>query len=43
MSYIYLTAKGIAKMIREEVPFERSGIPRVFKTTEERVEKKAPW
>ena len=40
MSYIYLTAKGIAKMIREEVPFEKSGIPRVFKTTKERIEQK---
>lgn len=40
MPHIYLTAKGIAKMIREDVPFEESGIPRIFKTTEERMLKK---
>jgi hypothetical protein len=40
MPHIYLTAKGIAKMIREDVSYEESGIPKVFKTTKERVEKK---
>jgi glycine/D-amino acid oxidase-like deaminating enzyme len=39
MPHIFLTAKGIAKMIREGVTFEKSGIPRIFKTTEERTRK----
>ena len=39
MHLIFLTGKGIAKMIREDVPFEQSGIPRIFKTTEERLMK----
>ena len=39
MTLAFLTAKGIAKMIREDVPFEDSGIPRVFKLTEERLRK----
>ncbi|TVY20161.1 Gamma-glutamylputrescine oxidoreductase [Lachnellula arida] len=37
MPLIFLTAKGIARMIREDLPFEESGIPRIFKTTEERL------
>jgi hypothetical protein len=37
MLHIFLTAKGIAKMVREDVDFEGSGIPRIFKTTEERL------
>ncbi|KAH9215672.1 FAD dependent oxidoreductase [Leptodontidium sp. 2 PMI_412] len=41
MAMIFLTAKGIAKMIREDVPFEESGIPSFFKTTEERLMKDA--
>lgn len=40
MSHIYLTAKGIAKMIREGVPFEKSGIPKIFKATKERMGQK---
>ena len=39
MAHIFLTAKGIAKMITEDIPFEKSDIPRIFKTTEERLEK----
>jgi hypothetical protein len=39
MPHIYLTAKGIAKMIREDVPFEKGCIPRIFKTTKERIQK----
>jgi glycine/D-amino acid oxidase-like deaminating enzyme len=37
MPIIFLTAKGIANMIRESTPFEQSGIPRIFKTTEARL------
>jgi hypothetical protein len=37
MPHIFLTAKGIARMIREDMPFEQSGIPRIFKTTVERL------
>ncbi|TVY78531.1 Gamma-glutamylputrescine oxidoreductase [Lachnellula suecica] len=39
MPVIFLAAKGISKMIREDVPFEESGIPRIFKVTEKRLEK----
>lgn len=39
MPLIFLTARGIAKMIREDVPFESTSIPRIFKTTEERLKK----
>jgi hypothetical protein len=39
MPHIFLTAKGIANMIGNGVPFGESGIPRIFKTTEERLKK----
>ncbi|KAE8446154.1 hypothetical protein EG329_012527 [Mollisiaceae sp. DMI_Dod_QoI] len=39
MPLIFLTAKGIAKMIRENVPFEDTGLPRILKATEERLKK----
>ena len=39
MPLIFWTAEGIAKMIREDVPFEQSGIPKNFKITEERLKK----
>lgn len=41
MPLISLIAKGIAKMIRENVPFEESGIPTFFRVTEERLKKDA--
>lgn len=37
MPIIFLAAKGIAKMIKEDVPFEESGLPRIFKCTEARL------
>jgi len=37
MSMIFLTEKGIAKMVREKVKFEKSGIPGIFKSTDERL------
>jgi glycine/D-amino acid oxidase-like deaminating enzyme len=40
MPNIFLATKGIAKMINEKVPFEQCGIPRVYKTTKERLESK---
>ena len=39
MPLIFLTAKGIAKMIREDVPFEEASIRRIFKITEEQLKK----
>jgi hypothetical protein len=38
MSMIFLTAKGIAKMVKDDIPFEESGIPSIFKTSETRLE-----
>lgn len=37
MAMIFLTAEGVARMVRDEVRFEETGLPRVFKTTEERL------
>jgi hypothetical protein len=39
MPLIFWTVEGIAKMIREDVPFEQSGILKNFKITEERLKK----
>jgi glycine/D-amino acid oxidase-like deaminating enzyme len=38
MPQILLSAKGIAKMIREDIPFEQTGIPRLCRTTQERLD-----
>ncbi|KAK7546296.1 FAD dependent oxidoreductase superfamily [Phyllosticta paracitricarpa] len=38
MPLICLTAKGLAKMVRDDAPFEQTGIPRIFKTTQERLD-----
>ena len=37
MLHIFFSAKGVAKMVREGVSFEDSGILRIFKPTEERL------
>lgn len=37
MGLAFLVAKGIAKMLRENAPFEETGIPRVFEATGERL------
>lgn len=37
MPLIFLSSKGLAKMLLDGVPFEQTGIPRLFKTTAERV------
>lgn len=37
MAMIFLTAKGLAEMVREGKTFEETGLPRVFKTTKERL------
>lgn len=39
MPVIWLASEGIAKMIIENVPFEKTGMPRLFKTTKERIER----
>ncbi|KAK2039421.1 FAD dependent oxidoreductase [Colletotrichum somersetense] len=39
MSYILLTARGVAKIVRENVPFSQSGIPRLFETSERRIQR----
>ena len=41
MPVIFLAAKGIAAMLRDEkISFEQTGIPRVFKTTRDRISHK---
>ncbi|KAK1703102.1 FAD dependent oxidoreductase [Colletotrichum lupini] len=37
MSFILLTAKGLAKIVRDDVPFSQSGVPRLFETSERRL------
>ncbi|RDL35018.1 Uncharacterized protein BP5553_06949 [Venustampulla echinocandica] len=37
MPAIFLTAKGIARMLREGIPFAETGIPRIFRTSAERL------
>ncbi|KAK1998099.1 FAD dependent oxidoreductase [Colletotrichum falcatum] len=39
MSFILLTARGVAKMVRENVPFSQSGVPRLFETSERRLQR----
>lgn len=40
MPQILLASKGIAKMIREGCSYEETGVPKAFKTTEERLASK---
>lgn len=39
MPVVFLSALGIARMIRDETKFEDTGVPRLFQTTHERLEK----
>ncbi|EAW15257.1 NAD(P)/FAD-dependent oxidoreductase [Aspergillus clavatus NRRL 1] len=39
MPVIWLAAKGLAKMVVEGAEFEQTGMPRLFKTTRERIER----
>ncbi|KAL5332401.1 FAD dependent oxidoreductase superfamily [Aspergillus crustosus] len=41
MPQIFLSAKGIAKMVLKGVEFEETGVPRLFKTTLERLDSTA--
>ena len=40
MPQILLSAKGVAEMVRDGNSFEQTGLPRVFKTTRERINRK---
>ena len=37
MPIVFLAAKGIADMIRQGKRYEQTGLPRVYRTTEERL------
>ncbi|KAI8198215.1 hypothetical protein KHU50_008915 [Colletotrichum sp. SAR 10_65] len=39
MAFILLTAKGLAKIVRDGVPFSQSGVPRLFETSEARLQR----
>ena len=39
MPVIWLAAKELAKMVAEDVPFEQTGLPRLFKTTQDRIDR----
>lgn len=38
MPQVFLSAKGVAQMILTGVQFEQTGVPRIFKTTKERLD-----
>ncbi|KAH8657919.1 FAD dependent oxidoreductase [Xylariales sp. PMI_506] len=38
MPLILLSAKGVAQMVKEGVPFEETGVPSIFKATKERLD-----
>lgn len=38
MPQVFLSAKGVAQMILNGVDFEQTGVPRIFKTTQERLD-----
>lgn len=40
MPQILLSSKGLAAMVRDGVPFEQTGLPRLFETTKERIERR---
>ena len=42
MSFIFLSAQGLAKMIRDDTPYAKSGLPRLFETTKARLEISLP-
>lgn len=37
MPQVFLSAKGISKMIRENRPFKETGVPRLYETSEARL------
>ena len=40
MPEILLSSKGVAAMVRDEISFEQTGLPQIFKTTKGRVNSK---
>jgi hypothetical protein len=40
MPQIFLSAKGIAKMVATDTPFSRSGVPRLYEESEKRLKDK---
>jgi hypothetical protein len=40
MPQILLSSKDLAAMVRDEVTFERTRVPRLFKTTKERIQRR---
>lgn len=38
MPQVFLSAKGVAQIIMTRVEFEQTGVPRIFKTTQERLD-----
>ena len=41
MAQIFLCAKGLAKMVGEDLPYAQTGIPRSFEATRERLERRS--
>ena len=42
MLFIFLFGKAMARMIRDDIPFEETGLLPVFKTTEQRLKSALP-
>lgn len=40
MPQILLGSQAVAKMVVEDVPYEKTGLPKLFKTTQERLDSK---
>lgn len=38
MPQIFLSAKGVASMVMEDLSYEKTGIPKLYKTTQERLD-----
>lgn len=38
MLFIFLSSQGLARMVTDNVPFEETGIPRIFKFTSDRLQ-----
>ena len=41
MLFIFLSSQGLARMVVDGIPFEQTGIPRIFQLTSQRLQKMA--
>lgn len=41
MLFIFLSSQGLARMVVDDIPFEQTGIPRIFQFSSERLKQMA--